>query len=444
MSQEEKDHLLELEQDLIQEDTQLPVYFTPETPEILEMYKEIQGAVNSDQAGSATEALLSSAAASGFQVVVSGPQAKAMNDFQVVNIQGKLAGYGIEEHLPTIAIVAHYDAFGIAPSLSSGTDSNASGVVFLLELARLFSKLYTSNRTHAKFNILFLLAGAGKFNYQGTRRWIEDQTESTENSLLADVSYVLCLDALGTGDSLFLHVSKPPKEGSDGAMFVKHLEEVRQELHPDVTFDLMHKKINLAEDYLAWEHERFSIRRLPAFTLSHIDNPKVLIRNSILDTRDAVKVDVLARNIRLVAEALARHTFNLSSTGSPHIFDEGLKVEPSLIASWLDFLGGEARAAQLLTKDSHLVATLEQGLSRHLRDVKRHTFKADKRDPEFVFYDGAEFTMSAYSVKPAVFDLFLALGIASYLAVLYVVVQNFSWVYVLLRMLSSPAKPKKH
>ena len=30
-------------------------------------------------------------------------------------LQGHLSGYGIEEQLPTVAIVAHYDAFGIAP-----------------------------------------------------------------------------------------------------------------------------------------------------------------------------------------------------------------------------------------------------------------------------------------------------------------------------------------
>ena len=35
-------------------------------------------------------------------------------------------------------------------------------------------------------------------------------------------------------------------------------------------------------------------------------------------------------------------------------------------------------------------------LFRFLKDVKKHTFKADKRDPEFGFFSGTEFTMNAY------------------------------------------------
>ncbi|KAK2164437.1 hypothetical protein LSH36_63g03013 [Paralvinella palmiformis] len=420
---EEKEHVMELEQELLQEESHLPVYFTPETDELLELYHGLKHSINSDQAGSATQALMKSAGANGFQLIVNGPQSKAMPDFQVVNLQGKLSGYGIEEQLPTVAIVAHYDAFGIAPSLSFGSDSNGSGVVALLEMARLFSKLYTSSRTHAKYNMLFLLSGAGKYNYQGTRRWIEDQLDSSENSLLSDVSYVLCVDAIGNGDSLYLHVSKPPKPGSAGHTFYENLVEVASELSPGTTVAQVHKKINLAEDYLSWEHERFSMRRLPAFTLSHLESQRYMARNTILDTRDNVDTKVLTKNVQLITEALARQIFNLNNSGTPQVFVEGLRVESQVVESWMDYLGSTPRSAQLLDKNSAVVNTLEHGLSRYLKDVQRHVFRSDKRDPEFVFYNGATYQMSAYSVKPAVFDLFLALGISSYLAIVFLVAQ---------------------
>jgi hypothetical protein len=179
LSDPEKEHLVDLEQDLLEEETQLPIYFTEETSELMALYQDISNAVNSNNAGSAVEALVGSATSNGFQLVVSGPQPKALNEFQIVNLQGKLVGYGIEEQLPTIIIVAHYDTFGIAPSLSFGADSNGSGVVALLELSRLLSKLYVNSRSHARYNILFLLTGAGKFNYQGTKRWLDDQIEGS-------------------------------------------------------------------------------------------------------------------------------------------------------------------------------------------------------------------------------------------------------------------------
>lgn len=111
----------------------------------------------------------------------------------------------------------------------------------------------------SRFNLLFLLSGGGKFNYQGTRRWIEDQLESAgisghlifpysmtltsvlcllicdmillaEPSLLSDIQHVICFDALGAGNGLYLHVSKPPKEGSPGDSFTKVGDFVRIDL----------------------------------------------------------------------------------------------------------------------------------------------------------------------------------------------------------------------
>ena len=60
---------------------------------------------------------------------------------------------------------------------------------------------------------------------------------------------------------------------------------VSNKLTPNSPVQLVHKKINLAEESLSWEHERFNIKKLPAFTVSHFASHKGAVRNSLLDTR---------------------------------------------------------------------------------------------------------------------------------------------------------------
>uniref|UniRef100_A0A8C7MB13 BOS complex subunit NCLN n=1 Tax=Oncorhynchus kisutch TaxID=8019 RepID=A0A8C7MB13_ONCKI len=311
--------------------------------------------------------------------------------------------------------------------LSYGADSNGSGVSMLLELARLFSRLYTYKRTHAGYNLLFFVSGGGKFNYQGTKRWLEDNLDHTDSSLLQDnVAFVLCLDTLGNGDSLHLHVSKPPKEGTAQYALLKELETVASNQYPEVKFSMVHKKINLADDTLAWEHERFGIRRLPAFTLSHLNSHREVQRSSIMDVRPHVDLRKLSRNTKLIAESLARVIYNLTEKGAPgdlQIFTEQMQMQEEQLSSVVDWLTAQPRAAQLVDKDSSVVSTLEYHLGRYLKDVRRHYVKADKRDPEFVFYDQLKQTMNAYRVKPAIFDLLLAFCIAAYLGVIYLSIQ---------------------
>ena len=135
-----------------------------------------------------------------------------------------------------------------------------------------------------RYNIVFLLSGGGKFNYLGTRKWLEDQIENSENSVLNEVDYVLCLDSIGGSNQLFMHVSKPPKENSPGFKLVEAFNEVGGQ-YPDVNFTLVHKKVNLADEIVAWEHERFSLRRLAAGTLSHFSQPKDSGRTSMFQTK---------------------------------------------------------------------------------------------------------------------------------------------------------------
>uniref|UniRef100_A0A8C7XHA8 BOS complex subunit NCLN n=1 Tax=Oryzias sinensis TaxID=183150 RepID=A0A8C7XHA8_9TELE len=406
MPQDVLQQFMELEPDMLTTETIVPVYFAIEDDELLSIYTQTLTSSSSQGSLSAAEGMSVSAA-----------QTEAL---------GRLTGVGGED-LPTIVLVAHYDSFGVAPWLSYGADSNASGVSMLLELARLFSKLYTYKRTHAAYNLLFFVSGGGKFNYQGTKRWLEDNLDHTDASLLQDnVAFVMCLDTVGNGDSLHLHVSKPPKEGTPQSSLLKELEMVISSQYPEVKFSMVHKKINLADDMLAWEHERFGIRRLPAFTLSHLPSHRSVQRSSIMDVRPHVDVKRLGRNTKVVAEALARVIYNLTEKGAPgdlQIFTEQMQVQEEQLSAVVEWLTAQPRAAQLVDKDSSVVSTLEYHLGRHLKDVKRHYVKADKRDPEFVFYDQLKQTMNAYRVKPAIFDLLLAVCIATYLGLMYLAIQ---------------------
>ncbi|KAK2835517.1 hypothetical protein Q5P01_016001 [Channa striata] len=446
MPQDIVQQFMELEPEMLATETIVPVYFAMEDDELLSIYTQTLTSSSSQGSLSAAEVLLHTATANGFQMVTSGAQSKAVSDWAITSLEGRLAGVGGED-LPTIVVVAHYDSFGVAPWLSYGADSNGSGVSMLLELARLFSKLYTYKRTHAGYNLLFFVSGGGKFNYQGTKRWLEDNLDHTDSSLLQDnVAFVLCLDTIGNGDSLHLHVSKPPKEGTPQFSLLKELEMVVNSQFPEIKFSMVHKKINLADDMLAWEHERFGIRRLPAFTLSHLPSHRLAQRSSIMDVRPHVDVKKLSRNTKVVAEALARVIYNLTEKGAPgdlQIFTEQMQVQEEQLSAVVDWLTAQPRAAQLVDKDSSVVSTLEYHLGRYLKDVKRHYVKADKRDPEFVFYDQLKQTMNAYRVKPAIFDLLLAVCIAAYLGAMYLAIQNFGVLYGVVRKITQP-KTKTH
>merc|ERR1711997_121607 len=57
-------------------------------------------------------------------------------------------------------------------------------------------------------------------------------------------------------------------------------------------------------------------------------------------------------------------------------------------------------------------------------NVRSVNAKRDSREPEFVLYDGTHTTITAYKVKPAVFDLVLTLSIGAYLGLVYFAILN--------------------
>lgn len=190
-------------------------------------------------------------------------------------------------------------------SLATGVDSNGSGSAALLELARLFSVLYENSRTQGQYNLLFALTGAGHLGFLGAevsrearapplpqssdttrhvspwwraQSWVESLDEKTADS----IAFVVCLDSLGSGDEVVLHTAKK-RTSPSAAPFFDAFEAVAE--RRGVSFRIQHKKVNLADSTMAWEHEHFAKQRMPAATVSALQAPRTgFDRSRVLDT----------------------------------------------------------------------------------------------------------------------------------------------------------------
>lgn len=71
-----------------------------------------------------------------------------------------------------------------------GSDSNGSGVVALLEVARLFSTLYSNPKTRGRYNLLFALTSGGPYNYEGTQKVLTLLPHSTKTISFVHYSFM--------------------------------------------------------------------------------------------------------------------------------------------------------------------------------------------------------------------------------------------------------------
>lgn len=204
--------------------------------------------------------------------------------------------------LPLIVITAHINTFG----LTNGQFNNVDAAIFLT-LIDTFSKMHNSIGMAPKYRFLFLLTESGHLlNFQATKKWLEANID--ESTSLQNIEFVLCLDAIGKGNDLYMHVSKPPKDGTSLAIFYKLLKQNAQR-YANQTVEGVHKKINLADFQLAWEHERFSMRRIPAFTISSLKSYKDPQRGTIFEASREQSLVVAQQNAKIIAETLANYVY---------------------------------------------------------------------------------------------------------------------------------------
>uniref|UniRef100_A0A6B2EG11 Nicalin n=1 Tax=Phlebotomus kandelakii TaxID=1109342 RepID=A0A6B2EG11_9DIPT len=427
LTADDRQHILLLEQAMMTQEVSIPVYFSTYDKKLEGIISDVTANSNTKpgQRESALAEIMNSISANGYQIVVTGASHSASKQSKIPIIQGELAPASamhkapgdsnrgntveINPKLPLIIVTAHLDTFGLLNEHLGNHD-----VAVFLTLMDLFSKLHSTVSTAPKYRLLFLLSESGSLlNFQGMKKWLDSNAD--ENVQIQNAEFVLCLDSVGLSDSstLFMHVSKPPKEGTHMNNFYKHLKVAAQRFG-NVTVEGVHKKINLADLILAWEHERFSMKRMPAFTLSSLKSHKDPLRTTIFTDISPSSLEVLERYTKILAESLASYIYNLNEA---EIFTGSMAVTQNSLRPWLNV------KSTLQNND------LKSAFQKYLKNVKISYEKPDAREPDFMLYEGQEGLLNIYSVKPAVFDLFLTFLIAAYLGAIYCVIIYFPILY---------------
>ncbi|KAJ6717187.1 NICALIN [Salix koriyanagi] len=382
--------LAELERLLIHANIPYPVYFAFEDDDIDAVLADVKRSDVSGQPATATTG--------GYKLVVSAPEPKKIVSPSITNIQGWLPGLkadGDPNQLPTIAIVASYDTFGTAP------------------LHVLFSLLYSNPKTRGRYNLLFGLTSGGPYNYNGTHKWLRSFDQRQRES----IDYAICLNSIGSWDNeLWIHVSKPPENA-----FIKQIFEGFSTVAEELGFEvgLKHKKINISNPRVAWEHEQFSKLRVTAATLSELSAAPELLESTggLSDSRHFINETAIVRSIKLVAESIARHIYGRQGKNIQIFADNtSLAVNSPYIRSWLDLLSKTPRVAPFLSKNDPFVTALKKELEDHTREVNVHH---EVLDGMFTLYDSTKAKLNIYQVASVTFDLLLLLVLGSYLIILF-------------------------
>lgn len=416
LSATDRTRFVDLERELASLNTDMAVYVAHEQPQLLALLADVSAF--STRAPTAVQQLVSAIAANTFQFSsLASPSSNVVKP-NTHNVVGRL--WSLDRSAPVIMLVAHYDSHSAVPALATGADSNGSGVAALLELLAVFSRFYASVTSKPKYNMMFLLSSGGKFNYQGTRQWIEDHIEKRIED---NIEMVICLDTVGKGSGLVMHVSKMPADTTpSGKMFAR----LKAATPSNRTMEIISKKINLNADVLSWEHERYSIKRLPAFTLSRLSSHTDSARTSMLDTAAQIDVEALQANIRTIGEALLGYVLDLPNencvekdgVSSCTVLERGA-VEENRVEYWMQRYASRARP----------LAGDNQWLTAELKDlVTRYTLEKASVEPvslvDVTLYGVLDDRVAAHRVKPAVFELLLAAIIGLYLGCVYLSTLN--------------------
>lgn len=442
LSAEDAENLRSIELAVLEVPPERPLYFAVENDALTELIQATTAMFNRRQPPTSTT--------DRFVLDVAGIAPKEIKGGSFSNFIGWLSaqeGKGLgKSEAPTIALVASYDTFSLAPALPSGADSNGSGLAVLLYLLYRFRQLYQSAETRGQYNLLFIASSGGPLGFEGTRQWLGD----TEPTFLETLEFSLCLDSLApappgqpgaeAGD-LYLHYSKPAKE-PDVAKWYSAVASASELAGLMLTES--QKKVNVTSTHVAWEHEHFSKRRLLAATLSGKSTPPpYLLRSGLEDQLARVDLDALARVASVAENAIGRLIYPGASP-SLDLSSDAKGGCRRFLAQWLGFAASAPRQIPYLTEDGKFTAALGKFFKENSDSATRHSWKLGN---EFRFFNGTTNTLTIYRSSSFMYDMYMLLGVIVYLSLLFVTlrISTRGWDdFVALFRVTAPKKYKRN
>jgi hypothetical protein len=234
-----------------------------------------------------------------------------------------------------------------------------------------------------------------------------------DRQLLDRLDFALCLESLGSSE-LHLHFSRPPKTQKIKAVYDVFSETARE---MGISLQLHRRKINIAAEELAFEHEVFAKRHVLAFTMSGRELPTR--GASSLDRLERLNQTAVVANIAFLAEALFKHAFGFHGKAI-RIFEGSLAVDDGAVAEWLRVFASGSRVEFVLDKSRGNNAALDL-----IRD-RLADYTEQFANRTYPLRDGLSFrdcprgaTLQASLTRSAFFHVALVLGALVYLAAVF-------------------------
>ena len=96
----------------------------------------------------------------------------------------------------------------------------------------------------------------------------------------------------------------------------------------------------------------------------------------IFDTRKSANINILMRNIKLIAEVLTKQVFKEAANAKLDVASHSLAVSRAFVDNWLTFFASQARVSPLLEKKNPVLLELDKVLylGRTVENIKTLVF----------------------------------------------------------------------